>query len=66
MKQQELEKAKQSLQSASKVVQNMLEDRGLLVLDLEDIESEVIKCLSNHLFKGTKKRPIIMPMVKFL
>ena len=63
---QELEKAKQSLQSASKVVQNMLEDRDLLVLDLEDIESEVIKCLSNHLFKGTKKRPIIMPMVKFL
>ena len=63
---QEREKAEQSLQSASKIVQKMLEDKECLVLNLEDVESEIIKCLSNYLFKETKKRPVIIPMVKFL
>ena len=54
----------ESLQSASKMVQSALEEKWLNVLDLEDIEAKIVESISAHLYKETRKRPVVLPSVR--
>jgi len=54
----------ESLKSASKMVQVLLEEKWLKVLDLDDIESEIAKTIADHIYKETKKRPMVLPLVE--
>ena len=55
-----------SLQSASKMVQSALEEKWLNVLDLEDIEAKIVESISAHLYKETRKRPVVLPSVRII
>ena len=54
----------ESLQSASKMVQSALEEKWLNVLDLVDIEAKIVELISTHLYKETRKRPVVLPSVR--
>ncbi len=55
-----------SLQSASKMVQSALEEKWLNVLNLDDIEVKIVESISAHLYKETRKRPVVLPSVRII
>ena len=55
-----------SLQSASKMVQSALEEKWLNVLNLDAIEVKIVESISAHLYKETRKRPVVLPSVRII
>ena len=53
-----------ALKSASKMVQVLLEEKWLKVLDWDDIESKIAETIATHIYKETRKRPIVLPILE--
>ena len=53
-----------TLKSASKMVQVLLEEKWLNVLDWDDIESKIVETIAAHIYKETRKRPIVLPLLE--
>ena len=53
-----------TLKSASKMVQVLLEEKWLNVLDWDDIESKIAETIAAHIYKETRKRPIVLPLLE--
>ena len=46
------------------MVQVLLEEKWLKVLDWDDIESKIAETIATHIYKETRKRPIVLPILE--